>query len=91
MMCCVCSKERPEASCVVLRLTEDEKAAVQAMGHEPTETYVYCRPCFRVLSNPEQGAQLIRGVFQHTLKAEGVPNHELLARKYYEFLISKAR
>ncbi len=91
MKCCVCSKDRPKESCVIIQLTEAEKASVQAMGQKPEEQYVYCRPCFRVLSNPEQGAQLIRGVFQHSLQAEGVQNAEQLARTYYEFLVRKAK
>jgi len=88
MKCCVCSADR---ECVVLTLTDDEKAAIRAMGQTPQETLAYCRPCFRLLSNPEQGAQLIRGTFQVGLQNAGIANAEKLARRYYDFLLSKAK
>ncbi len=91
MKCCVCNFERDDAACITITLTEDEKAAIREMGQTPENAYVYCRPCFRILSNPEQGAQLIRGVFQQELQAEGMRNAEALASRYYNFLISKVR
>ena len=89
MKCCVCSTDRDEVSCVILMLSDEEKATIRAMGQKPETSYAYCRPCFQILSNPEQGAQLIRGAFRHSLQAEGVQNAESLASRYYKFLISK--
>lgn len=86
--CCMCSKE---CVGVTIQLTDEEKAAVQAMGQKPTDSYTYCRPCFRVLSDPEQGARLIQGVFHLNAKLVGLPNAEALAQKYHDLLISKAR
>jgi hypothetical protein len=90
MKCCVCSKKIESSACVTLRLSDSEKESVRQMGQEPQNEYEYCRPCFRLLSNPEQGAQLIRGTFQLALRSEGVPDAESKARKYYDFLIRGA-
>lgn len=89
--CCVCNRNRPRPDCEVVVLTEQEKEAVQKMGQTPEEEYVYCRPCFRILSNPETGAQLIKGVLQVQLRQSGVANAEQLANRYYDFLIAKAK
>lgn len=71
-------------------LTEAERAwSRQQQGVEETDLW-YCRPCYSVLSNKEQGAQLIKGTLQVNLIAAGVPNAERIAQRMYEMLIKRS-
>lgn len=91
MKCCVCGRDWPETQSHVLTLTEDEKKAILSMGHEPPDTYVYCKPCWRVLSDKLMGAQLIKGVVQGQLKANGVIGAEQTAQEFFKHILKLER
>jgi hypothetical protein len=71
-------------------LTDEERAFVRQMsGKEMTEWWE-CVPCRRLLANPEQGAQLIKGTLQIHLQASGVPGAERVAQAVYTRLRERA-
>lgn len=89
--CVVCNRQVPEGQGKTLVLSEQEKVFVRSSGQEPPESYVYCTPCIRLLSDRESGAQLIKGTLQAQLRSSGVPQAESIATSYYQFLIQKAK
>lgn len=90
MMCCLCRRDRPESALRHICLTAEERAFTLAQQGVETTDLWYCRPCYQVLSDREQGAALIRGTLLVNLRAAGVPNAEKVAQKVYERLLAKA-
>lgn len=83
MKCDVCGQDRPGKR---VDLTAEEQALYLKQGAEAKEAYFYCHPCWRILSNPERGPLLMRGLFERQLRAAGVPNPGEMADKYYRKL-----
>ena len=70
-------------------LTEEERAVVaKQFQATPQDEYIYCPPCTKVLKDREQGAQLIKGLFQATLTmmTEG-KGPEKAAKQLYRHLL----
>lgn len=88
--CCVCARDWPDNKCMVLTLTEEERAYITANGETAPETYAYCNPCWRVLSDKMMGAQLIKSTLQVHLRKRGVANAEQLSAAYFDRLVSLA-
>ena len=87
MKCCVCNREWPDPKCHTVTLTDDEKAYIRNNGGTVPDTYHYCGPCWKVLSDPLMGAQLIRGTIQSHLMANKVPNAEVLSQLFFKRLM----
>lgn len=89
MKCCVCNREREPAQ--VIELTEEEKLVLRKAVMEPIlDSYAYCGPCWAVMSDKNQGAQLFKGLMQVNLTRFGVRNAGTVAQRYYQFLIERA-
>jgi hypothetical protein len=90
MKCGICRRDRNQEDMKHIVLTTEERAFVKrAQGVDATE-YWYCKPCFSVLSDREQGAQLIKGTLQVNLAAAGNPNAQKIAQKMYDRLIDRS-
>jgi hypothetical protein len=90
-LCGVCSRDVAEGQGEVLTLSDEEKAYARRFGQDPPDTYVYCKPCFKVISDPESSAQLASGTLLARLRASGVANAEKIAKRYYEELVARAK
>jgi hypothetical protein len=89
--CGICGAERERDKCVVLVTTPTEAAAIRKMGREPEKEYVYCNPCYRVVTDREQGARLMQGLIQTRLRTSGSPKAEALSKRMYEMMINRSR
>jgi hypothetical protein len=89
--CCVCNRQKEESDGQTYVLTNAEKATLVKSGQTPLDKYFYCRPCFRMISDPEKAAQLIKGVVQVTLTAQGNPKAEEIATRYYQFYLRNGK
>jgi hypothetical protein len=88
----MCRRERDKATCRVFATTAEERETLRAMGEvDPPEEYVYCRPCFRMLEDPERAANLMKGVVEVQLRSIGVPNAGAVAEKFKQRLLAQAR
>ena len=90
MKCGICRRDRDEADMVHLVLTDEERAYVKRQQGVDVTEYWQCRPCHSVLSNREQGAQLIKGTLQVNLTERGHRNAEKIATAVYNKLIEKS-
>ena len=89
MKCGTCNREWPDKKCHVLDLTPEDKAYAKIQGVEnPPDQYIYCNPCWKVLSDRLMGAQFIKGSLQVQLQAKGVGNAEALSQQYFNNLLS---
>lgn len=84
--CLVCEKEKDAAVCHIIVLTEEERAHVE----NPQDEYVYCKPCWRILSDPVSGPALMSGIAQHHLRDAGVAEADTLALKFRQELTARA-
>ena len=90
MKCGICARDAG-ATVVEVQLTDEEKRMVKGMTQKDAPaSFFYCRPCWRVLGNAEQGASLMRGSFQMDIRAAGLPGATKLGQKLYTFLINSA-
>jgi len=84
--CLVCGRGTPRNDSRIIVLTTEEKATIA----NPLDEYVYCKPCWNVLSDPNSGPALISGIAQHHLRRLGVLNAEELAQRFRSALTSRA-
>lgn len=89
--CIVCKRVRPRGQCHVIELTAKERTAVQDMGHDPLDEYVYCRPCWKNISNPISGPAFMRSLFEILLNRGGVENAEAIAKQFHGWLLKNAK
>ena len=68
-------------------LTSEEKLAI---GPDAPDHVDYCAPCLRVAQNLQQGAQLIKGRYEQSLRQQGVPNASGIAAAFHKWLMQKA-
>ena len=85
--CLVCSAQRPREMCHIIKLTVEERHLLRQEGQEVLDEYVYCKPCWKVLSDPVNGPSLMKGLAQADLRRLGVSNAEEWATKYFTRLI----
>lgn len=88
MKCLICETSSKMVEYKTFELTEAEKKELE----EPLEAYVYCQPCWRVLSDPVQGPALMKGLAQQRLRLLGVSPAiaEALAESYHKALVVRA-
>lgn len=87
MNCGICGKEVAKERSVVLTLTAAEKAG---LGLEnPPNQCIYCRPCYRILSDKTLGLNVIRGLITLRLRQIGVVDADAAAERFTERLSKK--
>ena len=91
MKCVNCGRERPETDCTTMTLTEDERAAILQMTGEAPTVVIFCKPCYRVVTDREMGARLISGQVEVRLWMAGNPKATQIAESFYKLLIDKSK
>ncbi len=91
MKCGICSRAWPDEKCHVITLTKEERAAIAATGQPVPEQYVYCKPCWKILGDRNQGAQLISGMLRATARDQGHEGSVEVGRKAFDFLITRTK
>ena len=90
MKCCVCNRKRTVHKRIEIR--PDERVQLEKMTNDPIpEAYEYCKACWSVISDRQQGAQLLKGLLHVGLQSNGVRNPGTYANKYYDFFVSKSK
>lgn len=89
--CIVCGRERARSEAEIMVLTEQEKAQIRKVGQTPQEEVAYCRPCHRIMTDPQSALDLIKGTLILRLRAAGVQNAEQVAEKYRVALLAKTK
>ena len=89
--CAVCSRSFDEDDCKCILLTAEEKRVAVAMGYEGPNELHYCKPCWKILTDREQGAQLIRGIAETGLRRMGLSQAEQMASKLHAGLMEKTK
>lgn len=87
LRCGICGTLRPRGSCHVIPLTDEDR---KTLGTELKEC-VYCKPCWRTLSNRVSGPSLMKGLLQAHLRQLGVGDAEMIAERYHNRLVSKIK
>ncbi len=90
MNCCICNRDRSQGT--TLTITEEERRvlAKTALGVVP-DSYFYCSPCWTILKDRSQGAQLFKGLIQAGMAKHGVNRADVVAERYYKFLVDRAK
>lgn len=83
--CAVCNHQFDMGE--VFELTPEERAAI---GPDAPLTLAYCRSCLKVLRNRQQGAQLLKGVFEAGLRDLGVSDSKERAEVFHFKLVEFA-
>lgn len=91
LQCVVCGRMRPRGQCEVLKPNLHERDAIREMGQEPRPEYVYCRPCWRNITDPATGPAFMKSLFEVLLSRGGVQNSEKLATKFHAWLVKRAK
>jgi hypothetical protein len=91
MKCVNCGRDRPEADCSTLVLTEDERNVIRSLTGDAPVQLVFCKPCYRVITDREMGARLISGQLEARLRIAGNPKAQQIAETLYKFLIDKSK
>jgi hypothetical protein len=85
VICSCCHKERECPETIIL--SEEDKLTVAKMsGKAPPDSFSYCAPCWRVLSDRKKGANLLRGQYQELLRKTGHSNPSAAGKAYYNYL-----
>lgn len=89
--CGLCGTGRPRGSCHVIAITPEERQQIRQMGQQPMNEYIYCKPCWRILSDPATGPSVIKGLVQARLRQLGVEDAETIAERYYNRLVGRLK
>ena len=84
LRCGICGASRPRGSCHIITLSDEERATLGTTRRE----CVYCKPCWRTLSDPAGGTAYTKGMLTMWLRQLGVGNAEELAERYTNRLIA---
>ena len=90
----MCGQEFDRDDCVAVKLDGAERDQLRKVGmNPPPSTLFYCKPCWNLLKNPEQAAQLMKGMAQQHLQHAGMPHDqaEKMAEAYRQELLRKAQ
>lgn len=86
--CAACDRDWPSDKCHTIQLTDEERKFLRDSGVPEVESYSYCNPCWRVLSDRLMGAQYIKGTLQIQLRSQGRANAEELSQQYFDRLLA---
>lgn len=87
VVCGICGRERERKSCKVVELTDEERQAIEDSGQEPDDEYIYCKPCWRTLTDRQTAPAFMVGILQVRLRLAGVSNAEQIATAYHKRLL----
>lgn len=87
VQCLVCGASRIKKTCHIIKLTVEERQALRQRGEEPLDEYIYCKPCWKLISDPVAGPNLLKGLAQAHMRRLGVSNAEEIAQKFHSKLI----
>lgn len=88
---CMCGYQKSDVECHTLTLTVEEKKSYADAGKKVDDKYYVCKPCRRVMENPDLAAQYMRNSYEQQLRNLGVPQAKKLADKYHQGLIELQR
>lgn len=92
MKCEICGRDRQLSEGTTILLSEEDRAFVaHATGVPAPTSYFYCNPCYKVVTDREQGARLISNQLEMQLRASGNPHAAKIAGRVYKFLIEKSK
>ena len=91
MICCVCNRAWDDERCHTITLTAAERELVSKAMGKPVESCTYCGPCWKLLQDRQQGAQLIAGLTRALYKEAGNPAADQAGRRIFDFLVSKPK
>lgn len=89
--CGICSTSLPRSALHVVVLTDEEKDVLRQSGQSPPDECLYCKACWKTLSNPVSGPMLMKGFFQLRLRELGVSSAEKLADEYHASLVRRIK
>jgi hypothetical protein len=89
VVCVLCRRDWPRKDSKCFTLTDEEKKCLPSV--EVLDEYVYCGPCWKVLSDPKRGPALLQGLTEGGLKQLGVNGAEEYANKFGKWLETKAK
>jgi hypothetical protein len=87
--CGVCGRSFSEPGCHIITLTDEEKQELRSRGETPLEEYVFCKPCWKTLSDPVSGPAFGRGLIQQQLQQFGVGGAEKAAARFHAKLVAR--
>lgn len=87
MKCLICDKELTAETCHTIILTEEERRITT----DPLDAYTYCKPCWKVISDPIRGPILMKGLVQQRMRLLGVSVEaaEALSTEYHRALVER--
>lgn len=91
IQCVVCGRMRPRGQCEVIKPTLKERDAIRETGQEPAPEYVYCRPCWRNITDPVTGPAFMKSLFEVLLTRAGVQGSEKMAIAFHAWLAKRAK
>lgn len=83
--CCLCKKTFLSGKSFDLSPEE-----MLAIGPSASPVVHYCNACLKVAENLQSGAQLLKGVYERTLRQAGVRNATQLADAFHKRLLESA-
>lgn len=89
--CALCGTGRSREACHIITLTPEERTAIRESGAKPETEYVYCKPCWRRLSDPVTGPAIMKGLVQTRLRQLGVSDAERIASQYHARLVDRIK
>lgn len=89
--CVNCGAGRSREVCHIITLTAEERAVLRDSGAKPEVEYVYCKPCWRRLSDPKTGPSIMKGLLQIQLRQFGVEDAERIATRYHDRLVDRIK
>jgi len=89
MKCCVCQKTYSEGD-EIYTLSDTEKRAI---GKDAPDKLCYCQPCLKIIRDPIQGPQLLKGSQEMYLHEIGVNpfTASRVSQNFYEKLLKLKR
>ena len=91
LKCALCGASRPLGACHIIKLTDTEKSVLREAGQPVVNESVFCKPCWRTLSDPHAGPAVIKGLVQARLRQLGVGDAEKIAERYHNRLVEKIK
>ena len=91
--CGVCGRKSAREYCHIIKLTEAEReqllSQIEPEEVEPEKEYIFCKPCWTTLSDPEAGPMYGKGLIQQRLRQFGVGNAEEIANRFHAKLVDR--
>lgn len=92
MITCMCGYKKEATVCQIIPLSPKEKKDLIEAGHQEVQDQYYCcKPCWRLMQDPEKAPLFMRNSYEQQLKQFGVPHAKKLADMYYKKLIELQR